>query len=543
VNFSATIINAVWAGISAPAYVSFRRALRDPAAAQARRLQYYLGHNAQTAFGKAHGLENVSDYADFARRVPLSDYDSIKPWIERIHAGDANVLTRDRVTHLMPTSGSSGARKLIPFTPTLQREFNGAVATWVCDLSRRQPGLMCGPAYWSITPVLNEVEPEPSAVPIGFATDAAYLGGTSARLIDAVMAVPEQVRHAGSIDAFRYATLLSLLRCRDLRLISVWHPSFLSLLLDSLQANWDRLLRDIASGGFNHAGDFPANARNQWITRPNLQRARELEAAGPYDLARIWPRLAIVSCWADGPAEFAASNLKERLTSVRFQPKGLIATEAFVSLPFGGQHPLAINTHFFEFLEADGQIRLAEALEHGGEYEVVVTTGGGLWRYKLGDRVKVTGFVDKTPSIRFLGRGGSVSDQRGEKLSEAFVAAAMREVFGQSRPTFVLLAPDEDPDGARYTLYVQGRAQSERANTLDALLRKNPHYAYCRDLGQLRPIRLFRIADGAYEQFVRREISQGARLGDVKPAVLSKRTGWSKVFTGAYADTTLSNDR
>ena len=541
-NFSATIKNAAWRALSASAHLRFRRALRDPAAAQTRRLQYYLRHNAQTAFGKAHRLGNVRDYPEFARRVPLSDYNSIAPWIERIRAGEANVLTRDCVTHLMPTGGSSGARKLIPFTSTLQNEFNDAVAAWVCEMFRHRPALMFGPAYWSVTPALNDVEPEPSAVPIGFATDAAYLCGTAARLINAVMAVPAQVRQARSIDAFRYATLLSLLRCRDLRLISMRHPSFFSLLLDSLQANWDRLLRDVATGGFDHTDDFPANARDQWITRPNPRRARELEAAGPCNPARLWPRLAVVSCWAHGPAEFAANELQDHLTGVSLQPKGLIATEAFVSLPFGGQHPLAINTQFYEFLAADGHVRLAEALEHGAEYEVVVTTGGGLWRYKLGDRVKVTGFLGKTPAIRFLGRGGNISDRRGEKLSEAFVAAAMRESFRHDSPAFVMLAPDEDSKGARYTLYVQGKSQPEWAVALDALLRKNPHYAHCRDLGQLEPIRLFRIADGAYEQFVRHEISQGARMGDVKPVVLSKRTGWSNVFTGAFADTAPSTD-
>jgi hypothetical protein len=536
VKLRAGIINAAWGLLMAPAYMRFRRALRDPAVAQARRLQSYLRHNSQTAFGDAHHLGSVRDYKEFARCVPLSDYDSIKPWIERIRAGEPNVLTRDPVTHLMPTSGSSGARKLIPLTAALQKEFNEAVAAWVCDFLQGQPRLMLGPAYWSVTPVLKEAEPQPSAVPIGFATDSAYLGSVAARLIDAVMAVPQQVRDAQSVDAFRYATVLSLLRCRDLRLISVWHPSFLSLLLDSLPANWDRLLRDVATGGFHHADDFPAHVRDRWITRPNRRRARELEAAGSADPARLWQRLAVVSCWAHGPAEFAARDLQDRFTGVNLQPKGLIATEAFVSLPFGGQHPLAINTHFFEFLGADGQVRLSEALEHGGEYEVVVTTGGGLWRYRLGDRVKVTGFVGKTPSIRFLGRGGNISDQRGEKLSEAFVAEAMRESFGHERPAFVMLAPDEDAKGAGYTVYLQGKARPEWAAGLDAVLRKNPHYAYCRELGQLRPIRLFTIPQGAYEQFIRHEISHGARLGDIKPAVLSNRTGWSKVFSGAYTE-------
>ena len=66
----------------------------------------------------------------------------------------------------------------------------------------------------------------------------------------------------------------------------------------------------------------------------------------------------------------------------------------------------------------EGQRRFPlEKLRKGNEYEVVVTTSGGLWRYRLGDRVLVDGFVQKTPSLRFLGRPGNVSDLFGEKAS------------------------------------------------------------------------------------------------------------------------------
>ena len=123
------------------------------------------------------------------------------------------------------------------------------------------------------------------------------------------------------------------------------------------------------------------------------------------------------------------------------QPKGLLATEAFVSLPFGAHHPVAIRSHFFEFIDPAGKVHTIDHLYENGEYEVVVTTGGGLWRYRLGDWVRVNGFVGKTPSLSFLGRKSNVSDQCGEKLSEEFVATAMQEVFCDHSPAFALLAP------------------------------------------------------------------------------------------------------
>jgi hypothetical protein len=61
-------------------------------------------------------------------------------------------------------------------------------------------------------------------------------------------------------------------------------------------------------------------------------------------------------------------------------------------------------------------------------------------------------------------------------------------------------------------------------------LRKNPHYAICRDLGQLKPLRCCRIAPGAYEIYCRITSAPGARLGDIKPRLLSLRTDWRSHF-------------
>src|SRR6202007_3158193 len=108
------------------------------------------------------------------RRVPLAEYEALVPWIERIKRGEANVLTQEPVTHLVPTSGSTGARKLIPFTTGLQCEFNAAIGPWLVDLQRQWPGLIGGPAYWSVTPSLKDAPVEESAVPIGFDADTAY---------------------------------------------------------------------------------------------------------------------------------------------------------------------------------------------------------------------------------------------------------------------------------------------------------------------------------------------------------------------------------
>jgi hypothetical protein len=536
VNFKATLANSLWLASCLPAYRRFLKALADPETAQRRKLLSYLKQHANTDFGRAHGFDVIGNYEEFARRVPVVDYAGLGPWIERIRAGEQNVLTSRRVTRLMPTSGTTSARKLIPMTAELQAEFSAAIGGWFVDLCRAEPSLLGGRAYWSITPAIAVPQEDASKVPTGFEPDTAYLNRGLARLIETTMAVSPRVTLARVIEAFRYTTVLELLRCRDLRFISVWHPSFLSLLLDTIETRWKVLLEDVRRGTCAYAADFPAEARGTGLTRSNPSRAQELSDVGPSDVSRIWKHLKLVSCWGDGASALALQNLRSRLPGVRVQPKGLIATEAIISIPFKGQYPVALDSHFFEFVEGGGDVRLASELRVGEEYEVVVTTGGGLWRYKVGDRVKVTGVVGRTPSIQFLGRTGGISDLCGEKLSEWFVADRLATAFATNMPRFALLAPDDDGARIGYTLYVEGVCSPTLAETLDAALRANPHYGYCRKLGQLQPLRLFSIRSGGYESFLNRQAANGARIGDAKPAVLSRVSGWSNIFDGAYVD-------
>jgi len=385
---------------------------------------------------------------------------------------------------------------------------------------------------------MQNAETEESAVRIGFDSDTAYLGGAQRKLVDAIMAVPSGVQRAASLEAFRYATLLCLLHCRDLRLISVWHPSFLSLLLDMLPTHWKNLLSDIERGTCLVANAFPSEVQTSLLKNPSSRRAKELFGANPLEPETLWPELRVISCWGDGAAKYAIADLRKRFPNALLQPKGIIATEAFITLPFSQKQPLAVSSHFFEFIDSSGVVRLPQDLREGEEYEVAVTTGGGLWRYRIGDRVVINGWVEKTPSLQFLGRNGNVSDRFGEKLSETFVAEVMSEIFGEStiRPRFALLAPDENESGCRYTLYIEGASRSDLGELFENALRRNPHYAYCRDLGQLHPLRIFVIAGKGYETFAQRLSSQGARLGEIKPAVLSRLSGWSKTFAGEYLE-------
>jgi hypothetical protein len=510
---AATIANGLWGLASLSAYYAFRDALRDPGRAQRQQLERYVRQHADTAFGREHSFDQVDGVESFRRRVPVRDYDAIAPWIDRVASGEMCVLTADRVTRFVPSSGSTRSAKLIPYTSELHREFNRAMGPWICDLFRRTPELIGGCAYWSITPVAQTVRPVESAVPIGFDDDTAYLGGARKRLVEAVMAVPSSVRHAEDVETYRYLTARFLLARGDLALVSIWHPSFFELILDTIAHEWHRLLADLAD-------------RHDVVAR--------LRAAGPDNPGAIWPHLKLVSCWCDAHAAGPAEALRRRLRGVPVQAKGLLATEGFVSIPFADHWPVAVRSHFIEFEDDDGRLFTTDELRPGGEYGVILTTGGGLWRYRLGDRVRCHALLDRTPSIRFVGRQDMVVDRFGEKLSEGFVGRAIRELlaeFGVAAP-FAMLAPASSRPPWRYTLFVQSSPglPDSAAARLDQMLSENPNYAHCRKLGQLGPLDLFRISRDGYLTYARQRQREGRQLGSLKPPAIDGGSNWAVQF-------------
>jgi hypothetical protein len=240
----------------------------------------------------------------------------------------------------------------------------------------------------------------------------------------------------------------------------------------------------------------------------------------------------VISCWRDGAAGPHADRLFRAAGGVAVEGKGLIATEGIVSIPFAGRRPLAIRSHFFEFVDDAGRLHLADELQQGHEYSVVLTTGGGLYRYRLGDRVVVDGRVGRTPSIRFVGKEDRVSDRFGEKLSDGFVAAVLQSLFvDEAAPRFAMLAPVRVQDGLSYTLFVEsGGVRADLASRLERELRRNVHYAWCVDLRQLYPARVVRVGPNADRAYLEACVARGQRLGDVKPAALDCDTGWENVF-------------
>jgi hypothetical protein len=492
-----TGIETAYLSTLAGPYRRFLRAASKPWATQAAILARFLERHAGSAYGRAHGFDRIRTPSELQDRVPIVSYEDLRPYVDRIAAGEPNVLGPEPVRVLERTSGSSGGDKLIPYTAEMFAEVSRATGPWIFDMYAARPHMIGTTSYWSLSPAARPEETTAGGIPIGIRDDTEYFGRAARFALSRMMAVPSDVGRIRDIDRWRTETARHLAASKDLGFISVWSPSFLTLLMRAIE--------------------------------------REIGAPEEGPLWRsLWPRLSLISCWTDGHAKDFVAEMAAAFPGVEIAGKGLLATEGVVSIPLGGARPLAVTSHFLELEDIErpkARPLFADQLRRGGRYAPILTTGNGFARYRLSDEIECTGFFSATPSIRFVGKRDRVSDLCGEKITAVEVDRAIDRAARRAGRAigFALIAPRHGSP-PRYELYFEGAAlPSEAVLEIEAAFLENHHYRYCRDLGQLGPVSAVRVENG-WQIFEREMVSRGTKAGDVKPTHLDGRPNWHLVF-------------
>jgi hypothetical protein len=549
------LANGFWLGSGAWQAWDFQHSLNKPRERQWILLRSMLANNAESEYGRRYQFNRIDSISKFQQIVPPVTYEDLRGDIEAIKRGKQGVLTTEPVLMFEKTTGSTAAAKYIPYTASLRRQFQAAIAPWMLDLYRNHPSMALGGAYWSISPAASMREVTEGGLSVGFDNDSDYFGRFSRYWLKRLFLLPPEIAQLSTIDAIRYATLRFLLPNSNLRFVSVWNPSFFTLLIEYMDQHAKRLIADIRNGTLTFPTPVDADLKGKLAKdlSPQPSRAAQLEAVLQGNLSlcpsKVWPHLSVISCWTSANAKWFVDDLHKRFPQVEIQPKGLLATEGVVSIPIAKQSGgvLAVTSHFMEFVDENNPCAkplLVDELKTGSIYTVLITTGGGLYRYALGDRVQVTGFLAQTPIVEFIGKGENISDLCGEKLNETFVTNVIEKALAvhDIKPSFVMMAPERNsPPG--YVLFIESVPM---INSLIAIsyfieraLVENPHYAYCRRLGQLRPLNVYLVKSGAAETYLKRSVAMGQKIGTVKPKILHRECGWSEWFNGAFLETAL----
>jgi hypothetical protein len=476
------------------------------------------------------GLTLKDNWCSFAKKVPITDYTNWRRWINPSHVNQPSSLCSSPTQRHQPTSGSTSAIKWIPYSRRFLSEINAALLPWMSEIYATYPETRSGHHYWSVSWIPTGLRGE---VNENINDDLKVLPWWERWFVAQYMAVPETVAHAETSDDTLFASLAWLVKRSDLSFISVWSPTFALTLIQKIKVYREELIEVLTRG------DWLSRTKSLRFTPcpKDPSRAALLRQTNDFTesgfLTELWPKLSLISCWDTSSSKNSAVKLQKYFPRARMEGKGLWATEGVVTIPFSGKYPLAVNSHYYEFLDIDSGIVVPSwKLEKGMNVSPILTTGSGFLRYKLDDRLLVSEFFNETPCFEFLGRIDG-TDMAGEKISSQ-AAQSIIELFSNKRnlnPITLLAIPgafdskDKVREKGRYILLCELTAEhidtNESSTFLENSLSKYFHYKLARELNQLDSARVV-VTDRAFEIYQYRCEQRGMSQGNIKiePLVL-----------------------
>lgn len=507
-------------------------AARDPKAAQTAKLLELMGRQQDTVQGRALGLAGVRTLDDLRAKVPFSDWDSTAPLVERMVAGEENVLVPGRPIYYATTSGTTGRRKLIPVTSEFVAECRVANRVLYRSMLLAMPGIIRGKRLGMRSPATEKLSDVAEA---GSITVALGGGVEDDNLLDAVPTAVFGMRDFG----LRYRLALRFALQERITVASAINPSTLHLYASTLVDAADALARGLDDGGFGVDDDGLDDVTRASL-RPRLRKAPEAarrlresaERHGAPRMIDVFPELQGLVTWKGGASSWWLERLRASFGEVPVLDYGYAASEGCFGAPLsteGAASMLLPHGHLVELLpegETDPTrtVFLDEA-EPGGRYEVIVTTSAGLVRYRMHDIVEVTGRFERAPLAVFRHKAGTMCSITGEKLGEAHVATALAAVGFTGAG--IVLTPSYPEGGGTpgYRALVEQGAVVDAgafARALDeALQDANEEMQAKRRSQRLAPLVVETVPAGAFAAWRRRRVDQGAPDAHVKTPLLS----------------------
>ena len=372
---------------------------RHPAEVQQEQLDYLLRQGRRTEFGRDHALETVRSAEAFRNRLPVTDYEGIRPYIDRLRRGEANLLWPEPTRWFAKSSGTTDARsKFIPITSTcLQRSH------------------MRGPK--DIMALYCHLYPKTEVVGGKMLT----LGGS------------KRIEHEGD-------RMLS----GDLSAILIENTPALAHLLrvpdkkTALLPDFDEKVRRIAMQATRQDVRSFTGVPSWNLVMLN----RILEYTGKDNILEVWPRMEL---FVHGGMNFQPYEAQYRRIipspEMRYMETYNASEGFFAIAEEPGRSDMLLMLDYGTYYEFQPVDRLddpsavvpLEGVRPGIPYAMIITSTNGLWRYMIGDTVE---FVSTDPyTIRITGRTKLYINAFGEEVvignAEAAIQAACEATGAQ----------------------------------------------------------------------------------------------------------------
>jgi hypothetical protein len=377
----------------------------------------------------------------------------------------------------------------------------------------------------------------PGGAPAGSVTGLIYQ--TMPGVIRCKYVVPPEVFAIADPD-LKYKVVARLaLQHGDLSAVATANPSTLLRLRDTCRASWPQFMAELQTGAFAEAEALPPEqakaVRAALFPAPDRARAlRALAGRAEPTVGQLWPRLAAVVTWTGGSCALGADAVRQALPpGARVIEAGYVASEFRGAVVVDVDRSLALpalRDVVFEFVPAEAwdqgrrDTLMLHELDEGGDYQLIATTSGGLYRYHINDIVRAGPRIGRTPTLSFVRKGRGVTSITGEKLTETQVNLALQEIGRRFalRVGFHLVLADEGQAVYRALLEAEGEAPAGAlAGALDESLgRLNIEYASKRASGRLGPVEVVALRPGAGSAYRNWCVARGQRDAQFKALTL-----------------------
>ncbi len=450
--------------------------------AQEAVLQQLLKAGRRTSFGKEHHFDNIDDYQGFRAEVPIRDYEEIRPYINRIKAGEADVLWKGYPKYFAKTSGTTSGVKYIPLTKDSIPNHFGTARNALFNYFART-----GKGEW-----LNG-----KMIFLSGSPEMEKVGGI----------------HTGRLSGIVNHQVPSWLRTHQM-------PSYDTNCMEDWESKLDAIVAETLEEDMRLISGIPP-----WV---QMYYERLLAVSGKKKIKDIFPDFSVFVYGGVNYEPYRAqleSLVGKRLDSIETYPasEGIIAFQDEQDV-----EGLLLNVSsgiFFEFVPAeeifnDAPTRLSLAeIELGVNYALIIHNNAGLWGYNIGDTVK---FVSKDPyRIVVTGRTKHFISAFGEHVIGKEVEEALLSVANQAAVPIVefTVAPQiHPPEGG--LPYHEWFIEFDRipdnlpafAKAVNAaMVQQNIYYQDLIDGKILQPLKISPLRKDAFRRFMKTQGKLGGQ--------------------------------
>ncbi|MDR2830910.1 MAG: GH3 auxin-responsive promoter family protein [Methanobrevibacter sp.] len=518
-------------------------------------LKEILSINKNTEFGKSHNFENIKSIEDYRRNVPITEYSDLSEYIDKMANGQKNILFSGRTKFFISTSGTTGNSKFIPesrkgmdiknLVLKLRSGFLMNEIVKNCknsDLVNSLLSKKLKPFFYSVQTVSHDKTTN-GGISIGFASGKALETFETNDIIQ--LAYPKNVNDVKNTEASIYLSLLFGLIHKNVVLTIANNFNSLIQRFEYCKIHAKELIKDIRMGSISKKIDLSSNERKifESLITPKPERADVLEkimkkGSEEFIPKNYWSSLIAGSFWLSGSVGINVDKIKKYFSEdMIYFDFGYGASEGKMTIPHikdVGFGTLATFGGFFEFIDLDSnEILSAWELKEGSEYEIILTTYSGLYRYKIHDIIKVCGFLGDTPDIEFISKSKEILNISQEKVPASLLSKLLFE-FGKKRNIDIIQSQVyPNLDGSYYEIFIE-IAKDDPCLDLnifskdfdDCLVHNFESYGRHRELKTIKPLNVYLVKKGYQNHLYGIEKFKNMVKEQIKlPIMINKRIG------------------